>query len=461
MTKAIDHLIVIVPGIMGSRLVDADGNEIWGTGAGTIIKSIVRLGRNFDRLRLPDGIGDNDPEDGISAPSMLDLPHMLAKLFGADGYGRLVDWLGSRFVIQSGVAGNLVTFPYDWRLSNRLNAARLEQRVVPALEAWRQTSKKPDAKILFITHSMGGLVARWFIEKRGGRELTHRLITLGTPYRGSIEALTRLSNGFSPKLGPFEIKLSEIVRSLPSAYQLLPTYKCIDTGKGMEPIAGRDVANLETARVADAMQFHADLLEGALQPGGPKIHALKGIDQPTSQSVRATPDGLEAIDAYQGEDFRGDGTVPRMSSHPPEWEDDAYAAVFGQQHATLQSDKNAYRQLYSILTADKLVKFASPTDQLGLVVPDIVLADEQLDVEVSSWAHASGLPLVVTVSNEAGGAPSKKSMNSLGDGRYVARFEPPHRPGQLFVRVESAILNQPLGPLVGLTLVWQTDTKSL
>ena len=39
-----------------------------------------------------------------------------------------------------------------------------------------------------------------------GRELTHRLVTLGTPYRGSIEALVRLSNGFDPKLGPFKIK---------------------------------------------------------------------------------------------------------------------------------------------------------------------------------------------------------------------------------------------------------------
>lgn len=34
-------------------------------------------------------------------------------------------------------------------------------------------------------HSMGGLVARWFIEREGGNEIVQHLVTLGTPHAGS------------------------------------------------------------------------------------------------------------------------------------------------------------------------------------------------------------------------------------------------------------------------------------
>ena len=42
---------------------------------------------------------------------------------------------------------------------------------------------------------MGGLIARWYIEQCGGAEITSKLITLGTPYRGAARALDQLVNG--------------------------------------------------------------------------------------------------------------------------------------------------------------------------------------------------------------------------------------------------------------------------
>jgi pimeloyl-ACP methyl ester carboxylesterase len=36
-----------------------------------------------------------------------------------------------------------------------------------------------------VAHSMGGLVARWFIEREGGKQVVRRLIMLGTPNAGS------------------------------------------------------------------------------------------------------------------------------------------------------------------------------------------------------------------------------------------------------------------------------------
>ena len=36
-----------------------------------------------------------------------------------------------------------------------------------------------------VAHSMGGLVARWYIEQLGGEESVHSLVTLGTPHHGT------------------------------------------------------------------------------------------------------------------------------------------------------------------------------------------------------------------------------------------------------------------------------------
>src|SRR4030095_7562341 len=123
-------------------------------------------------------------------------------------------------------------FSYDWRLSNVVSARRLEDRVVPELERWRKHTGNPDARLVLICHSRGGLVARWFLEVRGGKSLTRRLVTIGTPYQGSVNALTALVNGVSPGLGPLRIELTDLARSLPSVYQLLPTYPCLDVGDG-------------------------------------------------------------------------------------------------------------------------------------------------------------------------------------------------------------------------------------
>ncbi len=45
-----------------------------------------------------------------------------------------------------------------------------------------------DRKIDIIAHSMGGLDARWYIEKLGGDEYVDKLITLGTPHTGTYLA---------------------------------------------------------------------------------------------------------------------------------------------------------------------------------------------------------------------------------------------------------------------------------
>ena len=69
---------------------------------------------------------------------------------------------------------------------------------------------------------MGGLVSRYFLECLDGWRNTRVLVTFGTPFRGSLNAVSTLANGMKKKIGPVGIDLSPLARSFTSIYQLLP-----------------------------------------------------------------------------------------------------------------------------------------------------------------------------------------------------------------------------------------------
>ena len=73
-------------------------------------------------------------------------------------------------------------FPYGWRRDYRVAARRLKEQTNRWLREWRR--EQPDAKLILVGHSMGGLVARYFLECLEGWRDTRRLVTFGTPYRG-------------------------------------------------------------------------------------------------------------------------------------------------------------------------------------------------------------------------------------------------------------------------------------
>lgn len=43
-------------------------------------------------------------------------------------------------------------------------------------------------KVHFVGHSLGGLIARYYVEYLGGKTRTHTLVTLGAPHRGTLTA---------------------------------------------------------------------------------------------------------------------------------------------------------------------------------------------------------------------------------------------------------------------------------
>ncbi len=77
---------------------------------------------------------------------------------------------------------DLFVFPYEWRMSNVETAKLLRTRI----EEIKIQTNWP--KVDIVAHSMGGLVAREYIETLNGGKNIDQLITLGTPHNGSPES---------------------------------------------------------------------------------------------------------------------------------------------------------------------------------------------------------------------------------------------------------------------------------
>jgi hypothetical protein len=110
----------------------------------------------------------------------------------------------------------------------------------------------------------GGLIARYFLEPLDGWRSTRILVTFGTPYRGSLNALDFIANGIRKKLGPVTlIELTGLLRSFDSVYQLLPVYPCLDPGDGsLRRITEETgIPGLDRGRAAAALGFHQEIAE--------------------------------------------------------------------------------------------------------------------------------------------------------------------------------------------------------
>ena len=132
----------------------------------------------------------------------------------------------------------LFEFPYDWRKNNATTARSLQSKVEGII------NETKISKVDVVAHSMGGLVARAYIEEIEGsiyNNTIDKLITLGTPQKGSPEAYLKWEAGegfftWKDKLARhhFEQEAEEngynnvlhkyIQEKIPTVKELLPIY---------------------------------------------------------------------------------------------------------------------------------------------------------------------------------------------------------------------------------------------
>jgi hypothetical protein len=380
-------LVVVVPGIMGSAL-RRGGRDVWDL-TPAALKQLIRLPKALRGLALPPGIGNAEPgpDDALTPTGLVRGPRILPGLLSHLGYGGLIDELGVE-------EERLAYFPYDWRLSNRLSAEKLKVFVERRLAHWRETATRryPDtdeAKVVFLCHSMGGLVTRYYLEKLGGRETARTCATIGTPHYGSAKAVRFLTGsvegraqrvpGVRTMVQGFSEVLAEVCTTYPSIAQLLPVYRAaVVPGRGRVALDAVDVPGLDSALVRDAISFHREIAKArqahAASGGtGYRSLSLGGGTHPTVHGISVSAGRTAFLDAFpEPGSWVGDGTVPNISVTPEELEQTGNTMWFAHRHSALPNEKAVLLQLRMICESQSLKQTLASDDSFGIDLPDLV-----------------------------------------------------------------------------------------
>ncbi len=400
--------------------------------------------------------------DGVAPGELMPDLHVIPGLWTpVTGYDSLLRRL--RSLREHGRIGGVLPVAYDWRLSNRYNATRLATIVEPALDRWRAGSPdRAEARLVFVAHSMGGLIARWYIERCGGAELTRKLVTLATPYRGAATAVEQLVNGVHKDIGPLSVDLTAFARSLPSLHQLLPDYACIDTTEALQRLDETTVPELDTTMTADALTFHHDLTtaETARPASLTMTHTIIGVRQPTPTTLRITGTGVQTLDTVGDDNDYGDATVALTGAigHDLPMDTNTVRRVVDH-HGHLQANPWALDELEEALTATPVRRRASATVPARVTVPDLILAGEDLPVTVDIEADPPSAVLIQIVA--AGAAGQREHVVAsrtprIRDGRLQTRFTD-LAPGGYEVRVTGLNPGSPVTPVTAPILVWTPE----
>ena len=457
----VSDVVVLLPGITGSVLAK-DGEDVWALTAGSVWRALVSLGHSIGDLALTEDPPEvDDLGDGVTAPRVMPDVHLIPGLWKIDGYGKVSERIRESLGVTPGK--NFFEFPYDWRRDNRVAARKLARDSHDWLNAWRESSGNDDAKLVLIGHSMGGLVSRYFLECLDGWKDTRLLVTFGTPYRGSVNALGFLANGLSKKvLGLTVADLSGLLRSFTSVYQLLPIYPCYDAGDGTltrvaETPAG--VPNVDPAKAAAALAFHREiehaveehLDDHAYMEARYDLLPVVGSYQPTSQSGRLHDGGVEILRTIDGKDPDGDGTVPLPSATPLELSDDPREMYAAERHGSLQNNDAVLVQLIQrVLREQRDVGSYKATlnTGLGLDLEDVYLPGEPVGLRV--WPEDPGARLTAVIRDAGTDEEVARATAWSEDGEWRQAEIPPLAPGTYRVTVTAI---GPVDPVTDVFLV--------
>ncbi|MCB1025663.1 MAG: hypothetical protein KDB79_14800 [Acidobacteria bacterium] len=226
--------LIIIPGIMGSELINKEtGEKVW--------FSFSRSDK--EDLRLPIALNLRLSQDRL-IPGDIIRKIDIKLLPDVEVYKGIIDTLTKFGGYEEAswedppkdLEDKIFVFPYDWRRDNVETA----QFLLEEIEELKRKTHLPNIKFNVLAHSMGGLVARyaamygksdlpngrpqpnWSGEKHFGK-----MFFFGTPNEGSAEAMDALLRGKSSLGGsakvPFIRYLTPVdIATMPSVFQLLP-----------------------------------------------------------------------------------------------------------------------------------------------------------------------------------------------------------------------------------------------
>ncbi len=223
------HPLILIPGVMGSRLLSADSKvEVW---PGPFWRLV--MGGAFTDIALP--ISGVDSSVGAPRRSTLQAGGVFTEIAGTDFYGQIIRTLTEAGgyhcepVEQMSASTDCVLFAWDWR-KGMVAASTSLDTVVDRL---RTVRGDPALKVDIVAHSAGGLLTRYFVRYGGvdvldeldpavtfaGGKKVRQAVLIGTPNYGSITALQKAIMG--DQIGQASLR-PETIATMPGMFQLLP-----------------------------------------------------------------------------------------------------------------------------------------------------------------------------------------------------------------------------------------------
>jgi hypothetical protein len=232
--------IIFVPGVMGSRLrrsgTDGTGqtdglpNLRWDPSAGFLYKNFSGVTPAHRKLML---IGEGNSYD----PDFLEVDDDSPPGSGYRGlmkdYRSFLDQLRDH---DWGALGKLFVFPvygfgYNWSASNRTSGAKLAERITQVIADAKAVVGACE-KVILVTHSMGGLVARAAMALSGAQGQVFGVVHGVQPAYGAPAAYMRMKAGFegsgitgriaSRFLGPTGRDVTALLANAIGGLELLP-----------------------------------------------------------------------------------------------------------------------------------------------------------------------------------------------------------------------------------------------
>lgn len=381
--------VIVIPGLLGSKLTDSvTGKSVWGVFDDNYVD--LNKAKNYPLVALP--MVQKSPgrisHRAVPNGAMTSLKFRAAGVpLELQAYGGILKTLGVGGFRDSSLGKADINwdkehftcfqFDYDWRLSCVQNARRLDDFIrekkayVQARSRAIYGKSRPDLKFNLVAHSMGGLIARYYLRYGGqpmpadgsaprlswaGARHLEQVVLVGTPNSGSVSVFRDLLEGkefvSEWKRRLFDISLPNlpagVLGTFPSLYELLPrarhrpvlnaqTNEPLDhldpelwrrqkwglLGDEEQEVRERLLPNAKPSQRAiqaykttalllkNAEQFHRALDRPAKLPSGLKLSLIAGDAKETPRQLKVDLSSNELID----NDYRpGDGIVLRSSA---------------------------------------------------------------------------------------------------------------------------------------------------
>jgi len=212
--------VIFLPGIMGSALRDqypVEPETVWSP-----FKLLIKA---YDRITAH----PSDTRFELNEPARVVADQVFEII-----YAEFIEELRHNLSPQGDEPVPVFPFAYDWRqpLENIENVlADFIDEVIGRTKLLRHYhdagygTKKFPAQVNLAGHSMGGLIIAGYLQKYGEDKVS-RVATMGSPFRGSLEAVAKTVTGVAA-LGtsPGSSREREAARVTPALYYLLPSFK--------------------------------------------------------------------------------------------------------------------------------------------------------------------------------------------------------------------------------------------